>query len=171
MLPAQLRRSVWRAALTATMVIAGCSATQPGATTPPDGGGGNQGGNQGGGAGGDLCSILTEDEVAELAGGDVTNSESSAGDCNFTVNEYELINVRYESQFDPNLETAHLICDDGEEVSGVGDRALWCPSVNVLYFNKGDRTLAVQLVFITTDPARDQKDIASDIARRIAEGL
>lgn len=169
MLLAHPRRSIWLIALTATMAIAGCSAPQQGTTVDDNTGGGTGGG--GGGGGGDLCSILGEGEVAELVGGAVTTSELSDDNCNYTIEETSLVNVRYESAFDPNLATAHMICDDGEEISGIGDQALWCPSINVLYFNKGDRSVAVQLVFIMDDPSRELKDIASDIARRIADGL
>lgn len=109
--------------------------------------------------------------MADLSGGEVTTTDFSDGDCSYTIGEGDLVNVRYESSFDPNLETARLICDDGEDVSGIGDKAIWCPSINVLYFNKGDRSMAVQLVFMMSEPDRELKDIASDIGSRVADGL
>jgi len=156
-----------------TIAIAGCSA-QPGAPGADDNsGGGDAGGDTGGGGGGggELCSTVREDEVADLSGGEVSTTELSDGDCSYTIGEGDLVNVRYESSFDPNLETARMICDDGEDVSGIGDQAIWCPSINVLYFNKGDRSVAVQLVFMMSEPDRELKDIASDIGSRVADGL
>jgi hypothetical protein len=170
MLSANLRRYFWLAALTAALAIAGCSSAQPGGGDT-DGDGGDDGGNGGGGGGGDLCSTLSEDEVAEITGADVTETEFVTDDCNFTVEETSLVNVRYESSFDQDLQTANIICDNGEDVSGVGDRALWCPDINVLYFNKGDRSLAVQLVFLMEEPPRPFKDIAVDLGREVADGL
>ena len=170
MLSSNLRRAIWLAALTAALAIAGCSAAQPGGGDT--GGGDTDGGDGGnGGGGGDLCSTLTEDEVADIAGVEVTETEFVSDDCNFTVNETGLINVRYESAFDQDLQTANIICDNGEDVSGVGDRALWCPDINVLYFNKGDRSLAVQLVFMVEAPDRSPKDIATELGRQVADGL
>ena len=109
--------------------------------------------------------------MADIAGVEVTETEFVADDCNFTVNETGLINVRYESSFDQDLQTATIICDDGEDVSGVGDQAMWCPSINVLYFNKGDRSLAVQLVLLVEAPERSPKDIATELGREVADGL
>ena len=169
MLSSNLRRSVWLGALTAALAITGCSSAQPDGGGTADGGDTDGGGN--GGGGGDLCSTLTEDEVADIAGVEVTETEFVSDDCNFTVNETGLINVRYESSFDQDLQTANLICDTGEDVSGVGDRALWCPDINVLYFNKGDRSLAVQLVFLVETPDRSPKDIATELGRQVADGL
>jgi hypothetical protein len=166
---AHLRRLAWPVALVATIALAGCSATQQG-TTVDDDGGADDPGEVVTGAGGELCSILTEQDITTIAGAEVTSSELAEGDCNFTIDETSLINVRYESAFDPNLETARSICDDAEEISGVGDQAIWCPGVSVLYFNKGDRSVAVQLVFLTDAP-REAKDVASEIARRISDGL
>ena len=169
MLSSNLRRVVWLAALTAALAITGCSSAQPDGGGTADGGDTDGGGN--GGGGGDLCSTLTEDEVADIAGVEVTETEFVSDDCNFTVDETGLINVRYESSFDQYLQTANIICDNGEDVSGVGDRALWCPDINVLYFNKGDRSLAVQLVFVLEAPDRSPKDIATELGRQVADGL
>lgn len=173
MLPAHLRRSVWLTAIGAMLALSACGG-QPGAAAPDDNaGGGDAGGNQGGngGGGGELCSIVSEGEIGQIAGGSVTTTELTDTDCSYTLDETELVNVRYESSYDPNLETARLICDDAEDVSGVGDMALWCPGLNVLYFNKGSSSLAVQLVYVMDEPSRPEKDIATDIARRIADGL
>ena len=173
MLPAHLRRSVWLTALGVMFVLAACGG-QPGAAAPDDNAGGDQGGDAGGGQGGDggrLCTILSEGEIGDIAGATVTTAESTDTDCSYTLDDTELVNVRYESSYDPNLETARLICDDAEDVSGVGDMALWCPGLNVLYFNEGNSSLAVQLVYVLTEPSRAQKDIATDIARRVADGL
>ncbi len=164
---AHLRRLAWPIALVATLALAACSPAQQGTTV--DNGGGDDPGDVVAGAGGELCSILTEQDITTIAGAEVTSSELNEGDCNFTIEETSLINVRYESSFDPNLETARLICDDAEDVE-VGDDAIWCPGVSVLYFNKGDRSVAVQLVFLTDAP-NEAKDVATEIARRIADGL
>jgi hypothetical protein len=165
---AHLRRLAWPTALVATLALAACSPAQQGTTV--DNAGGDDPGDVVAGAGGELCSILTEQDITTIAGADVTSSELNEGDCNFTIEETSLINVRYESSFDPNLETARLICDDSEDISGIGDQAIWCPGVSVLYFNKGDRSVAVQLVFLTDAP-NEAKDVATEIARRIADGL
>jgi hypothetical protein len=169
MIAAELRRQLWLAGLTAILALAACSSAQPGGDTAD--GGDTDSGDAGGGGGGDLCSILSEDEVADIAGVEVTETEFVSEDCNFTVDETSLINVRYESAFDQDLQTATIICDNGEDVSGVGDQALWCPDINVLYFNKGDRSLAVQLVFLMEEPPRPFKDIATDLGRELADGL
>lgn len=166
---AQIRRLVLPVALVATLALAACSPAQQG-TTVDDNTGGDDVGDVVSGAGGELCSILTEQDITEIAGAEVTASDLSEGDCDFTIEETSLINVRYESSFDPNLETARMICDDAEEISGIGDQAIWCPGVSVLYFNKGDRSVAVQLVFLTDAP-NEAKDVATEIARRIADGL
>lgn len=166
---AQLRRSIWPAALLAMLVIAGCSPAQQGTTVGDNDGGGDAGGVVTG-AGGALCSILTEEDISQIAGADVTASELTEDDCDFTIDETSLINVRYESAFDPGLETARMICDDAEDVE-VGDDAIWCPGISVLYFNKGDRSVAVQLVFLTDDAPSEEREIAEEIARRIADGL
>lgn len=172
MLPAHLRRSAWIAALLATMTVAACASPQQGTTTAAteNAGDGDAGGNTGGG-GGELCSILSEDEVATIAGSAVTSAELTDGDCDYTIEEADLINVRYESSFDANLEAARMVCEDSEDLSGIGDQALWCPGLNVLYFNKGDRSVAVQLVYILSDPPRELKEIATDLATEIANGL
>jgi hypothetical protein len=178
MLPLHLRRSLWLTALVGAIAITGCTAQQSGGGAEGSSGDGaaatDAGGSEGdggSGGGGELCSILADADVEEITGADVTEGDMSEGDCNYTLNEGELLNVRYESSFDPGLETARMICDNAEEISGIGDEAIWCPDVNVLYFNKGGQSLAVQLVYILTDPSRPERDIASDVARRIAEGL
>ena len=56
-------------------------------------------------------------------------------------------------------------------MSGVGDQALWCPNFKVLFFNKGDRSLAVQMLYILSEPARELKDIATDLGIEVANGL
>jgi hypothetical protein len=172
MLPARLQRPVWLTALGAMFILAACGA-QPGVVAPDDNAAGDTGGDTGGGGGdgSQLCSTISAEEVGEIVGGPVTATETAETDCDYTLAETDLINVRYESSFDANLETARLICDDGEEVSGVGDMALWCPGVSVLYFNKGDRSLAVQLVLLTAELERSEKDIATEIARRVADSL
>jgi hypothetical protein len=171
MLPGPLGRIVALALLIIGIALAGCAGQTAATPTPAaeDGGGAGDGG--GGGPTSDLCSILPPDDVAEIAGAEVTESTDNETDCDYTVGEADLINVRYESSFDPNLETARLICDDAEDVSGIGDEAIWCPGIDVLYFNKDNQSLAVQLVFILTDPSREPKDIATDIARRVADAL
>lgn len=166
---AHIRRLAWPIALVGTLALAACSPAQQGTTAGNDSGEDDPA-DVVAGAGGELCSILTEQDVTQIAGADVTASEFSDGDCDFTIEETSLINVRYESSFDPNLETARLICDDSEDISGVGDQAIWCPGVSVLYFNKGDRSVAVQLVFLTDAP-NEAKEVATEIARRIADGL
>jgi hypothetical protein len=174
MLPAHLRRSLALWSLIIGLVLAGCAGQQPAAEATPapeEGGGGGEGGGEQGGPTSDLCSILSPEEVAEIAGDEVTDTVDSQTDCDYTIGEADLINVRYEGAFDPNLETARIICEDPEEVSGIGDQALWCPDINVLYFNKDNQSLAVQLVFILTDPSRAPKEIASDIARLVADEL
>jgi hypothetical protein len=173
MLPAHLGRTLAFALLVVGLLLAGCAGQTGTAATPApeQGDGAEEDGGDGGGPTSDLCSILSADEVAEIAGAEVTDTTDNQTDCDYTVGEADLINVRYESAFDPDLETARMICDSAEEVSGIGDQALWCPDINVLYFNKGDQSLAVQLVFILTDPSRSPKEIASDVARLIAEEL
>ena len=175
MRPSSTCRSLWLTALVTTLVLAGCSGAQPGSTAvaeSSDGGGDDDGGNGAApGAGGELCALLTEEEVAAIAGADVTASEFVDGDCDYTIGDADSINVRYESSFDPNLETARLICEGSEDVSGVGDQALWCPNFNVLFFNKGDKSLAVQMLYMLSEPARELKDIATDIGTAVANGL
>jgi hypothetical protein len=167
MLPVPLGRIVAPALLIIGIALAGCAGQTAATPAPAENGGGAGGGGGGGGPTSDLCSVLSPDDVAEIAGAEVTDSTDNQTDCDYTVGEADLINVRYESSFDPNLETARLICDDAEDVSGIGDEAIWCPGIDVLYFNKDDQSLAVQLVFILTDPSREPKEIASDIARRV----
>jgi hypothetical protein len=172
MLPAHLGRGLTFALLVIALVLAGCASQQTAVdATPVPAEDGDGGGDAAAGPTSDLCSILSSDDVAEIAGGEVTDTTDNGTDCDYTIGEGDLVNVRYESGFDPNLETARLICDDAEEVSGIGDEALWCPNIDVLYFNKDNQSLAVQLVMILSDPAREPKEIAQDIARRIADGL
>lgn len=165
-------RLTWMPFLLLAMILAACGQTQAPATNggadTEAGAGGDTGGDTGGG--GDLCSILSEGDVGSIAGTDVTETSFTEDGCDFTVGEFSLVNVRYESSFDPNLETARLVCDDEVDVSGVGDQAIWCPGLNVLFFNRGGDSLAVQLVFLD-DVERDNQQIAEEIARRIAEGL
>lgn len=172
MLPIRPGRTLALVLLIIGLALVGCAGQQGVAATPaPEQGGGGDGDGGGSGATSDLCAILSADEVAEIAGAEVTDTTDNQTDCDYTVGEADLINVRYEGAFDPNLETARIICDNPEEISGIGDQALWCPDINVLYFNKDDQSLAVQLVFILTDPARSPKDIASDVARLVADEL
>jgi len=174
MLPAHLGRLLTFALLVMTLVLAGCAGQQTAVDATPvpaEDGAGDGGGGDAGGPTSDLCSILSADDVAEIAGAEVTDTADNGTDCDYTIGEGDLVNVRYESGFDSNLETARLICDDAEEVSGIGDEALWCPNIDVLYFNKNNQSLAVQLVMILSDPTREPKEIAQDIARRVADGL
>ncbi len=150
------------------LVIAGCSATQQGTTVGDDGGGDDAGGVVTG-AGGELCSILSEQDISQIAGAEVTSTDFTEGSCSFTIDEASLVNVRYESAFDPGLTTSRIVCDDAEDVE-IADDAIWCPNISVLFFNKGDSTVAVQLVFLT-DATNEAKDVASEIAHRIADGL
>lgn len=173
MRPASTRRSLWLTALVTTFVLAGCSGAQPGSAVADtsDGGGDDGGTDVAPGGGGALCSILTEEEVASIAGVDVTATDFEEGDCDYTIGDADNINLRFESSFDPNLEVARLICDGFEDVSGVGDQAIWCPNLNVLFFNKGDKSLAVQLIYMLAEPSRELKDIATDLATEAANGL
>ena len=156
-----------------------CSSPVP-PTTDTDGGQGGQtttapatqgGGDGGGRASGDLCGLVSEDQIAEFSGNDVTATEPSEGGCTWTIGETDAINLRYESAFDPGLEIARQVCDDAEDVEGVGDEAVWCPGFNVLYFNTGPDSLAVQLIYILEEPGRAQRDIAIDIANAALGGL
>lgn len=172
MLPAHRGRAFTFALLVSSLAFAGCAAQQPAIESTPaaaEGAGGDAA--DAGGPTSDLCSILSSDDIAEIAGAEVTDTTENRTDCDYTLGDGDLVNVRYESGFDPDLETARLICEDAEEVSGIGDEALWCPNVDVLYFNKDNQSLAVQLVMILSDPTLEPKEIAQDIARRIADGL
>ena len=179
--PAYLSRLAAVPILTAVLLLAACG----GAPAAPGGGGGGGGGGAtsggGGGAGGDdggnvdtsvdLCEIVTGDEIEEISGSEVTNTESSDGQCDYTVGESDLINLRYQGSFDSGLEIARQVCDGPEDVSGVGDEAIWCPEVSALYFNDGGRSLAVQLVYILEEPSGDEREIATEIAELAASRL
>lgn len=137
-----------------------------------DQGGGDDGGNGGDGATVDLCEVVTEEQIEEASEAEVTETESGEdGSCDWTIGEGSLINLRYEGSYDTSLSVARQICDEEEDVSGVGDEALWCPGVSVLYFNKSGQSFAVQLVYVLEEPAREERDIATDIAEIAASGL
>lgn len=134
--------------------------------------GDDQGGDDSGGDASDqaLCDLISEQEIADASGSEVTEIEAGGG-CNWTVGEGNLINLRYEGSHDPGFEIARQICDEFEDVSGVGDEALWCSDLNVLYFNTGGTSLAVQLVYVLDEPARPPLDIATDVAELAADRL
>ena len=180
---AMLSRLPLFAVILALLAITACQSPTT-APVDPNGGGDQNGENQGGGDDGDdggdggdgpnadLCEVVTEEQIEEASEAEVTETESGEdGSCDWTIGEGSLINLRYEGSFDTSLSIARQICDDEEDVSGIGDEALWCPGVSVLYFNKGDRSLAVQLVYVLEEPARDERDIATDIAEIAAGGL
>ena len=165
------------------LLTAACSSpTVPG--NAGDGGDGGQGGQQttaqggdtGGDAGGDanveLCTLVSEDQIAEITGNEVTDAASGeSGDCTWTIGDTDAINLRYESSYDAGLAIAEQVCDEDEPVTGVGDEALWCPGISVLYFNTGNRSLAVQLIYILEEPGRPEMDIAVEIAQAALGGL
>ena len=162
------------AGLIGLLAATACSSPVPGNA---GGGNGQQGTEQGGGGddgaatNADLCELVTEEQVAEISGGEVTKSASGEGECDWTIGDTDVINLRYEGSYDPGLDVAEQICDDEEAVSGVGEEAVWCPGISVLYFNTGGRSLAVQLVYILEEPDRPEKDIAVEIAQAALEGL
>ncbi len=56
------------------------------------------------------------------------------------------------------------------DVSGVGDEAIWCASVGLLYFNHRGRAMWVSLNLLDAGEDREV-DVAVDIARAAVAGL
>ena len=165
------------------LTLAACG----GATTPPadDGGDGDaeqtqdvgeNGGDEGGDdepATADICNLVSDEEIEEIAGQAVTESSGETS-CDWTLSENNLITVRYEGSYDAGCEIAReYVCEEEvEQVSGVGDEAIWCPDVSVLYFNTAGQSLAVQLVLFGEDPLeRPERDVATDLAELVVDRL
>ncbi len=166
------------------LTLAACG----GAATPPADDGGDGGAEQTQGAGGDgdedggggddgdpttanLCEVVSEDEIGEIAGQEVTETAEGETNCDWTLSQNNLITVRYEGTHDAGFEIGRQVCDEVEEVSGVGDEAIWCPGVSVLYFNTGGRTIAVQLVLFGDPVDRTELEIATEIAELLVDRL
>lgn len=113
-----------------------------------------------------LCEVIAADEVAAITGGEVTATEArDGGECAYTIGESDLVSLRYEPALRSGVAPAREFCADAEDVPGVGDEALWCPALSLLYVRAGEMGLAVQLSFILDAPERAEREIAVDVAR------
>jgi hypothetical protein len=134
-------------------VIAACSSS-PAASSPNDGGGGggsepsaaaSTGGGGGGGAS-DACGLITADEVATIMGVASATAEATAGDpsyCNYRSDDAFLVATSFGTQ---NAELVYGAYE-GEEgaaaVSGIGDKAVFSPSLATLFFVKGENIVGI----------------------------
>lgn len=146
------------AASACTSAPAGGGPVSP-ATTPDAG---QQ--TDGAAAAGDVCELVTETEIADATGRAVTDMVAAEDNCTWTIGEFDTINLRVESRNDPELQGPHVAFPEGEDVSGLGDRAYWVEDVSVLYFVRGGIAYAVQLV-VFSEELDSPRAVAESIAR------
>lgn len=174
-------------AVIALLVASACTAA-PASPTPAGGDGGAEAteegnggaeatedgdddGGEGGEGAGEVCDIISEAEIEGITETDVTETVTTSNSCNWTIGEFSVIDVRDEGTFDDSLEVHRQICEDEEDVSGVGEEAIWCEGITLLYFNDGGRTMAVQLVLFEGELERDPLEVATDIAQLVVDRL
>jgi hypothetical protein len=75
------------------------------------------------------------------------------------------INLRLERPNSTDLSGEKLVFTDSRDVPGIGDQALWAPSVMVLYATYKGSTYAVQLVLFAADDAKNLQ-IATSILQK-----
>lgn len=117
-----------------------------------------------------MCDVLALEQVTSIAGqpAAIDPELSKVGTCTYAIGgasagvSYQ-ITLRDEDVFE-DLATAKHAFADGRDVPDLADGAYWSPTVDVMWFQVGDRLFAVQLLGF--DHARDD---AMGFARAIAE--
>lgn len=127
---------------------------------------------------GNLCHIVTLDEVSAAAGGApaaLGEDYDLEGECNWDVgapNELGVpdafLNLRRD--FGTSLDEARTSWPGGEELE-IGEDAYWTPDLDVLYFRKGDTVYAVQVVSGIADVEIDSRNLAIGVATTAAARL
>ena len=162
--PAATAASTVPAGAGSSASVAPLTSPAPSATEAPDAT--DAGGNAGpSGAAGAMCRTLTLDEVGAIVGGTVTISEGSDTDCTWTTASFASINLRIEQGGSTDLKGQKLLFTDGRDITGVGERAFWAPSVTVLYAVYHGKVYAAQLVLFTTDEAKSL-EIATSVLQK-----
>lgn len=160
----QLARAFIALMATATL-FAACSGGTPAASTGGGGGGASAQASSGtgGGAAGtaDMCKLVSADEVGAATNDKVTTTEGDARSCTWTLSKLNAVNLRIESDDASDFKGQKILFADGRDISGLGDRAFWGPSLAVLYAVYHGKTYAVQLVLFAND---DAKNLASATA-------
>ena len=156
---------------TATQASGGGTATD--AATDAGGGGDTQLGQR-------LCGLVPVAEVQTLVGGAEVTAEPETNGCQFNIAGSIMggspepglgggIHVRREGgTIDAGPRVAF---PGGQDIPGIGDKAYWAPDANVLYFERGGETYAVQLVLLGDETPEQSLEIARAIATRVASGL
>ncbi len=126
---------------------------------------------------GNLCHIVTLEEVSAAAGGApaVLGADYDLeGECNWDVGEPNelgtpaaFVNLRVD--FSNALDDARTLFPDGEDVA-VGDDAYWMPDLNVLNFAKNGRIYAVQIALVDSE-AIDPRALAIALGTTAASRL
>ena len=127
---------------------------------------------------GNICHIVTLDELSAAAGGTravLGEDYDQEGQCNWDVGELNEIGVpdafvNLRGDFGIALEEARTTWPGGEELE-IGEDAYWAPDINVLYFKKGGRVYAVQVVNGIADEEIDFRDLAIGVATVAASRL
>jgi len=162
--------------LVAVAVVAACSSAAPGAST-----GGVASGAQAtlapartaaptaaplqtaapvGGSG--PCDWVTETEMVAIVGHDAKpdRAKADAKKCDWKSSDFAVfINLHVDDV--ATLTAARLAYRDGKDVA-LGDEAFWAPGAFGLYVRKGNRVLAVQVVFLPSGLQR--LDVATAVA-------
>ncbi len=124
----------------------------------------------------DACTLLTESEVAAAVGdvtqGDVTYDDPTSscfwyGNDEYMTSKVEL--VLYQASDQADLDNIYF--GTGQEISDVGDQAVWLASFGILETTKGLNDLTVTITQ-TTDMTDDQTlAIAKDMAQKALDRL
>ena len=109
------------------------------------------------------CARLTAEEASEILGVPVTGEQTNSADCAFTTPSGE-VNASYSVA--PTEAVYDALAQGGEAVEGMGEAAMWVPTMNVggsLFVKKAGQTL--QVVVMATTDAHDTRAHAEAMAR------
>ena len=119
----------------------------------------------------DTCHLVTESEISETVGEPVTETRPAVDNCTWAFGEFDSINLRVENRADPELEGPHIAFPQGEDVTGLGDRAYWVADGKILYFVTAGVAYAVQLVLSSEAAVDDPRAVAEQIARKALDRI
>ena len=127
---------------------------------------------------GNLCGILSLEEVSAAAGGlsaRVQDGGDYEGQCTWDVGQSDLYpelpagDLQLRRDFADAYVQQRELFPNGEDIA-VGDEGYWTPELNVLYFLKNGTDFAVQVVSYDSDQV-DERTLAVAIAQAAAPRL
>jgi hypothetical protein len=120
----------------------------------------------------DLCSIVTEGDVAALLDQAVTDVTEDPGSCTYTTETFGIVSLVV-TGLGPDPENTFNIGRlglQGEEVSGIGDEAYWVEEASFLNVRTGGVQLSV-VVALAGANIEQSREIALQLAKMALEGL